>query len=196
MTIKAHATAILLVAAGLSVSGCDRPQAAAPPAPAAAATNSYTAGPALQGNYVIDAPEMLDLGRVRFAWLEIRDARAFGAWAGGDRSGPPPIALVFIDETLGFDPAADGPADPGVYVKVAPVTYAVSDNRVVFTGTHPATGNVAFEGVVDPAQLAVSQQTDNGGLVVMSGSLTASGAHPNLSFTRERTDSTGEAIHG
>lgn len=165
--------------ATVTLSGCQQ-QGATPAkteaatAQTAAATGpaSYTATASLEGGFWSGAEKA---GPLHFAGVDIGNARSFGAWAGGDKSGGAPVALRFLDERQGYSPETDGPPDDNLYVLVAPTTYAVSDTHVSFTGTSPATGPVTFEAAVDQAELARSQQLDMGDLVVATGTLSVGG---------------------
>lgn len=171
----------LALMATLGLAGCQPADKTPPEAPVAAAA---TPTPALHGEYSVNTPTSVDSGRFVFMGLSIQERRAFGAWEGGDRSGPPPIALQILDEQspamVGY---ADGPYPDEAIITVAPSRYSVVGNTVSFAGTSPATGEILFEGAVDPAALDQSQAVDNAGATVMTGTLTLGGkAWPGVTF--------------
>lgn len=179
MKLTTPAALAMMVALGLT--GCQP----ADKAPAEAAVEAAaTPTPALHGEYSVNTPTGVDTGRFVFMGLSVQERRAFGAWDGGDRSGPPPVAVEILDKQspamVGYE---DGPYPDEAIITVVPSRYSVAGNTVSFAGTSPATGDVLFEGTVDPVALDRSQAVDDGGMTVMTGTLTLGGkGWPGVTF--------------
>ena len=174
----------LALTAILGLAGCQPADKAPPEAPEAPVAAAATPTPALHGEYSVNTPTSVDSGRFVFMGLSVQERRAFGAWDGGDRSGPPPVAVEILDKQspamVGY---ADGPYPDEAIITVVPSRYSVAGNTVSFAGTSPATGDVLFEGTVDPVALDRSQAVDDGGMTVMTGTLTLGGkAWPGVTF--------------
>lgn len=146
------------------------PEAPATPPPAAFAS-SLTGD--VSGYYL--PTEEVRAGKWRVRNLFIGQVSDFADWEAGRRMGTfAPVMIELEDETSPMTATELGEVRSG-QVRVLPVRYQVSDDRVVFEGSTDSVGEVRFDGRLDQEALATSRRNLGDEGAVLTGTLHVGG---------------------
>ena len=154
-------TIFLLLAAGLTLAGCDLVNApskpAAPggdtpataPAPAGGGSFAHSQGEDLSGYYQVGEAQV-GPGDFSLMHLFVGQAQEFADWEEGKRSATfAPVMLEFLV--------------PGETTEwVLPDSYSVSDDRIRMTGTNSNGDRVTFDGQLNAGTLATARRNLGG----------------------------------
>lgn len=158
----------------LGATACDRPTepADAPAAPTARAF-SYASASDLSGFYLPSSE--VRVGKWGLDHVFVGQAAEFREWTGVETETTfAPVMVEFSDATSPMVESELGESR-SIKARVLPTSYAVSDDRIEFEGTSPATGAVRFEGRIDQGALATARRNLGDDGVVVTGTLTAAG---------------------
>lgn len=179
-----HSRAIILAGAVCALSvvaGCDqverwltaRDMASPSPSGPAGERFVHAVSEDVSGYYL--PREEVRMGRWRLDHVFLGQASDFEAWAAGRREGVfAPVMLEIVDPESPLVQTELGPVRSG-RVRVLPVRYAVTDDRVTFSGRSDVVGDVTFEGRLDLDALADARRSLGDERPVLTGTLTSDG---------------------
>jgi hypothetical protein len=172
--------AVALVTVAAALAGCedraatpDAPAAPAPPRPPAPSDSSAAFVHAVEDDvsgYYLPTSDV-QVGNYRLDHVFLGQGTEFGAWTGGERSDTfAPVMLQFDDVSSPMVRSEIGEAH-SVTVRVLPIAYAVTDDRVRFAGQSDELGSVSADLRLDLAALATARRNLGSDAVVLTGAI-------------------------